>query len=196
MLTELLTTPGVTESSRLAGPVGLMAFHGGSLERVTDQIVDAVAARCDVSTYIIRQPEGFRWHVPSTAFDPAESPALARFVEHVEVAIAVHGYGRDQMYTTLLAGGQHRELAAHLAGHLRAALPEYTTLDDLDLIPATLRGLRDENPVNLVRDRGVQLELPPRVRGLGPFWGGEEPRIDSDHTQSLVDALVAACTTW
>ena len=37
-------------------------------------------------------------------------------------------------------------------------------------IPRELRGLHPDNPVNVPPDGGVQLELPPRVRGLGPRW--------------------------
>jgi phage replication-related protein YjqB (UPF0714/DUF867 family) len=44
-----------------------------------------------------------------------------------------------------------------------------------------LRGLHPENPVNRARAGGVQLELPPRVRNLGPHGRPE-----------YVDALVAA----
>ncbi|MDZ7734430.1 MAG: hypothetical protein U5R31_16370 [Acidimicrobiia bacterium] len=54
---------------------------------------------------------------------------------------------------------------------------------------------------------GVQLELPPRIRGLGPHWAGHPHGIDPGatappraglvpHTASLVDALADAATTW
>ncbi len=72
------------------------------------------------------QPDDLRWHVPSVQMDPADSPALARFLDHVDVVLSVHGYGRNGMFTTLLLGGADRPLADHLAGHLRAALPGYT----------------------------------------------------------------------
>ena len=37
-------------------------------------------------------------------------------VEDVDVAVAVHGYGRAGRFTTLLLGGRNRALAAHVAG--------------------------------------------------------------------------------
>jgi len=196
-LAELLATPGVIEEHRIAGPVGIMAFHGGSLERMTDVILDAVAARCDASTYVVRQPMGFRWHVPSREFDPADSWRLAEFLDHVDVAIALHGFGRHGLYTTLLAGGSNRTLAHHLARHITEHLPDYSVPTELDDIPIELRGLHEDNPVNRTRHGGVQLELPPRVRGIGPFWAAEEDAPGfRPHTISLIDSLVAAINTW
>jgi phage replication-related protein YjqB (UPF0714/DUF867 family) len=165
MLGDLLDHPGVEEQCELRSRFGLLAFHGGSLERGTDAIAAAAADRAGASLYVVRQPPDLRWHVPSTAFDPAESPALAAFVDHVQVAVAIHGYGRAGMWTTLLVGGRNRPLAARLAVALRAGLGEaFTVMDDLDVIPEGLRGLHPRNPVNLPRGEGVQLELPPRVR--------------------------------
>ena len=51
---------------------------------------------------------------------------------------------------------------------MRPALPDYDVVLDLEAIPRELRGLHPDNPVNIPRLGGVQLELPPRVRGLGP----------------------------
>ena len=46
---ELLDSPGVREVCRLEGRLGFMAYHGGSLEHVTDVIADAAAARSGAS---------------------------------------------------------------------------------------------------------------------------------------------------
>ncbi len=61
-------------------------------------------------------------------------------------------------------------MAGELAAALAPALPEYEIVVELDDIPRELRGLHADNPVNVPRHGGVQLELPPRVRGLGPRW--------------------------
>jgi phage replication-related protein YjqB (UPF0714/DUF867 family) len=199
VLAELLTHPGVVEQVELAGPVGVMAFHGGSLERGTDQIARAVSERSGASCYVVAQPDDLRWHVPSRLFDPADSPRLAAFLDHVEVAIALHGYGRDGMFTTLLAGGTNRLVASHLAAALRPALDladtRYEVVDDLGAIPVELRGLHPGNPVNRARRGGVQLELPPRIRGRGPRWAdlGDRP---CPHTEALVAALSEAVVGW
>ncbi|MGH9136393.1 MAG: poly-gamma-glutamate hydrolase family protein [Acidimicrobiales bacterium] len=165
MLAELLAHPGVEEECILRGAFGLMAFHGGNLERGTDDIAAAAAARAGASLYVVRQPPDLRWHVPSVAFDPTASAALAGFLDHVTAAVAVHGYGREGMWTTLLLGGRNRPLAARLGAALRTSLGDgFDVVDDLTAIPMQLRGLDPRNPVNRPVLAGVQLELPPRVR--------------------------------
>ena len=190
MLTDLLAHPGVEEVCELRGPFGLMAFHGGNLEPGTDTIAARAAAAAGASLYAVRQPPDLYWHVPSVAFDPSASAALAAFVDHVEVVVAVHGYGRPDRWTTLLAGGGNRELAARVASALRRTLGDgFTVLDDLADIPRELRGLHPRNPVNRVRGGGVQLELPPRVR---PGTGA--PTHRPEYTDAVVDALVEVAT--
>ncbi len=95
---------------------------------------------------------------------------LHRFFDHVAVVVTVHGYGRAGMWTSLLLGGSNRALASAVAAELVPALPEYEIVTDLDTIPRDLRGLHPGNPVNVPGQGGVQLELPPRVRGLTPHW--------------------------
>ena len=174
---------------------GFLAFHGGSLERETDAIATAAAERSGASLYALIQPPEFRWHIPSGRVDPAHSDALARFLDHVDVAVAIHGFGRQGFFTTLLAGGRNRSLAGHVAGELRARLGHYRVTDDIDAIPKDLRGQHRDNPVNRPRLGGVQLELPPRVRGMGPFWEGWEAATNP-HTEALIDGLAAAAGTW
>lgn len=190
MLGELLGHPGVEEQCELRSRFGLLAFHGGSLERGTDAIAVAAADRAGASLYAVRQPPDLRWHVPSIAFDPADSPKLAAFVDHVEVAVAVHGYGRTGMWTTLLLGGRNRSLAALLGTSLRDRLGEdFTVVDTLPDIPERLRGLHPRNPVNLPPGQGVQLELPPRVRS-----GTGAPTYRRTYETAVVDALADVAT--
>ena len=194
---ELLATQGVEEVCELRSRFGVMAFHGGNLERVTDEIARVAAERAGASLYAVIQSFPLREHLTSIEVRPDASPKLAEFVEHVDVVIAVHGYGREGMWTNLLLGGRNRPLAAHLAGHLRSSLPDYSIVDDAEAIPVPLRGLHPENPVNLPRKGGVQIELPPRVRGLTPHASLYD-RVDGRiaPTNALIDALVAAITTW
>lgn len=193
---QILALPGVVETVRLGGPVGIMAFHGGTLERTTDLIAHAIAERCDASLYVVAQPEGTRAHVPSHQVNRADSPKLDAFLDHVEVAIALHGYGRMGRRNTLLAGGTNRQYAAVVARHLRRTLDDYTVIDDLDDIPPELRGLHADNPVNLPIHGGVQLELPPRVRGRGPYWADEGAPGLRAHSEFLVQGLLEAISIW
>jgi phage replication-related protein YjqB (UPF0714/DUF867 family) len=192
MFGKLLEYPGVEEQCELRSGFGLLAFHGGSLERGTDAIAVAAADRAGASLYVVRQPPNLRWHVPSIAFDPADSPKLAAFVDHVEVAVALHGFGRPGMWTTLLLGGRNRPLAARLGTALRARLgDEFTVTDALSGIPERLRGLHHRNPVNLPRGQGVQLELPPRVRS-----GTSAPTYRRTYETAVIDALAEVAWRW
>ena len=193
---ELLAHDGVEEDLELRSSFGFLAFHGGNLEVGTDVVASRAAAASGASLYAVRQPAGLRWHVPSIEFTPDESPALQAFLDHVDVAVALHGYGRDGMWTTLLVGGGNRDLAVHVAEHLRTALPDYEVVDELEAIPNELRGVHRSNPVNRASLGGVQLELPPRIRSWTPFWSELEPGDEIPHVAPLVDGLVAAARTW
>ncbi len=193
---QLLATPGVEEVCELGGHFGFMAFHGGALEEMTDVIARAAAERTGASYYGVHQPKGLERHIPSTRFDPAVSERLRSFVDHVHTVITIHGFGRSGMFHTLLVGGRNRHLAHHVGEHLRHRLPAYEIATDLDRIPRELQGLHPKNPVNLPERQGVQIELPPRVRGTTPlFWDWEGPGL-TPHTQALVDGLVDAVESW
>lgn len=193
---ELLATAGVEEAVELGSPFGFLAFHGGSLERMTDVVACEAAARSGASVYAVVQPANHRWHLPSTEVTPEASPALASFLDHVEVAVAVHGYGRHGLWTSLLLGGTNRRLAKHVGRCLAEGLPDHEVVDDLEAIPIDLRGVHPRNPVNLPRGGGVQLELPPRVRGLTPHWAGWEGPGLCPPTETLVSALAEAARSW
>lgn len=196
MFATLLAHPGVREELDLRSAFGFLAFHGGSLERRTDTIARAAAERSGSSYYGVVMPPEFRWHLPSRCVDPDQSPALANFLATAAVAVAVHGYGRGGLFTSLLLGGTNRNLAAHAAGVLRPRLGHYDLVDDLDAIPLDLRGLHGDNPVNRCANGGVQLELPPRIRGMGPYWTGWPTPEDNPHTEALIAGLATVAATW
>jgi phage replication-related protein YjqB (UPF0714/DUF867 family) len=190
---ELLAHPEVTEEQVLAPPrrglaVGFLALHGG-LEPGTAEIAVDAAGRAGASWYVIVQPDDLKRHVPSHQHDPADAPLLAEFLDHVDIVISVHGYwGHDDLHDALLVGGRDRALASSLGSRLRAALPDYRVVDDLDAIPRRLRGVDPRNPVNRAT-HGVQVELPHPVRAIGPYGRGEAGERHRVHTEALVDAL-------
>lgn len=193
-LSELLADPDIVESSTLSSRFGFMAIHGGGLEQMTDVIADRAARAAGASLYLVRHPDRYPHHLSSTRYRPAESEQLAAFLDHVDTVISLHGYGRIGRSTQLLAGGGNRDLAAHLAGHLR--VPGHRVVTDLDVIPRELRGLHPDNPVNLPRGGGVQLELPSRVRGTSPRSGMPDADGITPATAALIDGLSAAARTW
>ncbi len=206
---SLLAMPGVIEHCDLRSRFGFMAFHGGNLERLTDQIASEAAARSGASFYGVIQPPGMRQHIPSAKISPDQSASLATFLDHCDVVVAIHGFGSNKRWTDLLFGGGNRDLARHLAFHVRGALPAYRVIDDIDQIPRRLRGLHAANPCNATRGGGVQIELSPRVRGLSPLalyypgtHGEREPGPSNgplrrfSHTQHLIDGLVTGAQAW
>ncbi len=193
---ELLGMPGVREICVLRSSIGFMAFHGGSLEEQTDVIARHAAARSGASYYAVLQPDDLQWHIPSHKVSPTSSSQLMTFIEHVDIVISIHGFGRRDHFTSVLLGGKNRDLADHVAGHLRPRLPEYDIVTELDRIPKDLRGLHPDNPVNLPTEQGVQIELPPRIRGSGPIWEGWDHTVMVPHMASLIDGLVDAVAMW
>ena len=187
MFAQLLATPGVEEVVELRSPFGFMAFHGGSLERMTDVIAVRAADAASASVYAVVQPPELRWHIPSQRIGKESSAGLRSFLDHVDVAVSLHGYGREGLWRTILLGGSNRTLADHLASWLQPALPHLEVRVDLDAIPLPFRGVHPTNPVNMASGGGVQIELPPGVRGLTPHRLSIDP---------LVDALAAGARAW
>ncbi len=193
----LLAQPGVEEVSELRGRVGFMAYHGGALEAMTDVIARQAADAADASCYSVIQPPGMRDHLPSIHGRPGRvHRRSATFVEHVDIVITVHGYGRRGLFGSLLLGGGNRPFAEHVGPIIAAPLPAYDIRTEIDAIPQQLRGLHPANPVNLPRDGGVQIELPPRVRGSSPLWWDWEGPGLTPHTESLIAGLADAATSW
>jgi phage replication-related protein YjqB (UPF0714/DUF867 family) len=193
---ELLATTGVEEICALRSSIGFMAYHGGSLEEQTDVVALRAAERSGASFYGVLQPDGLQWHIPSHKVTPTSSSQLTTFIDHVDVVITIHGFGRRDHFTSLLLGGQNRRLALHVAGHLRPRLPEYDIVTELERIPKELRGLHPDNPVNLPTQQGVQIELPPRIRGSSPMWAEWDHTEMVPHMASLIDGLADAAMSW
>jgi phage replication-related protein YjqB (UPF0714/DUF867 family) len=209
-LAELLSLPGTTEELTLRSAVGFMALHGGSQDRGTDRLARAAAERSGASFYGIVQAPWSRVHLTSRRHDPAHSDALRQFLDHVKIAISVHGYGRDSFalrlepqgslviepYGPPMMQGQRGPLRSVILGGLHEELLAASRdlfedrIDGYQVGRGSLRlGFHPKNPVNLPVHRGVQIELPPGLRGIGPF--GDRPSAeDSPLTDAVIDALV------
>ena len=187
----------------LRSPFGFMAFHGGSLEQMTDVIAAAAAERAGASLLRRRAAaRGFRWHLPSTEIDPAYSAAARRLPRPRR-----RGRRRARLRPAGACSppccwaGSNRELAATSAPRCGAALARLRRRRrPRRASRVELRGLHPDNPVNRPRHGGVQLELPPRVRGLGPFWADFRAEHGDDahppHTEALIAALADAADAW
>ncbi|HEX2214894.1 MAG TPA: poly-gamma-glutamate hydrolase family protein [Mycobacterium sp.] len=193
-LFELLDDPAVREDSVLRSRFGFLAIHGGGLELMTDVIAERAADASDASLYVVRHPDRYPHHLSSAKYDPAQSSSLAEFIDHVDVVVSLHGYGRLGRSTQILAGGRNRVLADHVAQHI--TVPGYRIVTDLESIPTELRGLHPDNPVNRTRHGGVQLELSARVRGTSPRSALPGDDGLTPATSALIQGLARAARLW
>lgn len=189
-LAELLALPGVEEICVLRSSVGFLALHGGSQDRGTHEIASRAAERSGASYYAIVQPRDLRVHLTSRRHDPAQSTKFSAFLDHVEIAISVHGFGRDSLtlavdlgrdvriepYGPARRGRQTGPLQGVILGGLNPELLDVARTLLADRFPGyrvggeQIRlGFHPENPVNLPSRHGVQIELPPSLRGIGEF---------------------------
>jgi len=210
-LADLLAAPGVQEHCVLRSDVGFLALHGGSQDRGTDVIARRAAELAGASYYAIVQPPALRIHLPSRRHDPGDSAALRRFLAHVRVVISVHGFGRDSFslvfdparglvvepYGPALRGRQTGPLSSVILGGLNQPLLDHARalfagrLDGYRVGGDRVRlGFHPANPVNLPPDRGVQVELPPGLRGIGPFGERTTPEEDDPLVEGVVATLV------
>jgi phage replication-related protein YjqB (UPF0714/DUF867 family) len=209
-LAELLSWPGVEEICELRSAVGLMALHGGSQDRGTHEIASRTAEQTGASYYAIVQPSGLRFHLTSRRHNPDDSDRLRAFLLHVEIAISVHGFGRDGFALTadpvggvviepygpallgrqsgplrgIILGGRHTELLDAARRLLHDRFTGYHVADERIRL-----GFDPKNPVNLPSSHGVQVELPPGLRGIGDFGDQLVPREDGMVTE-VIGALV------
>ena len=139
----------MVEQCELRSTFGLMAIHGGGLEMMTDVIAATAAELAGASYYAVLHPDDVDHHLSSLRYRPEESAALAAFVEHVEVVVSIHGYGREGSWTSILAGGRNRRLAAAFAAEAAPGSPTTRSSPISSRIPVELRGLSASNPVNL-----------------------------------------------
>ena len=147
--------------------LGFMAYHGGSLEEMTDVIARAAAERSGASYYGVLQPPTQRRTSRRTRFARRVAHAR-RLPRHVEVVITIHGYGRTASGPRCCSAGR----TAPSPTTSPATCAASARLHDRDrprrACPKELRGLHATNPVNLPPQQGVQIELPPRSAAPAP----------------------------
>ena len=174
-----------------------MAFHGGALERQTDRIARGRRRR--------RRRVAVRRRAPATG--PAALPVDRRAPRRVAGAARVPRPRRRRRHRARLRARRDVHVAAPRRAQPRARrrarrragrrpCPTTRSSTDLEAIPRELRGLHPDNPVNVPPHGGVQIELPPRVRGLGPRWADWTGDGFVPPAAALVDALARVARSW
>jgi phage replication-related protein YjqB (UPF0714/DUF867 family) len=186
-LAKLLAHQDVIEYCILQGKVGVMAIHGGNIERGTEQIAVHIAEKSNSSLYVISprtQKRDWKFHISSNKISPRDSEKLAQFLEHVSTAISIHGHVIKR--NVICVGGLNQALRRSIVQSLRG---------DFDVVDAVeeggiCRNLSAKNPkniVNLTRDKGVQIEIPLLMRKAFKHKPCDE--MPTEETRLLVTRL-------
>ena len=172
----------VQEYLRLQGPLGLMAIHGGGIEPGTEEMARFVAYHSGASLYVYagRLSGGnLSLHRPSHDGRIEQRALVVQFLKHVKTAISIHGHGRRQKRAYV--GGLHQSMVQRFVEIARPALSQYEWISDPKIIPPGLSGRSPSNVVNLPPAKGMQLELPLKLRQtkVTPDGRGFEPAGDA-----------------
>jgi len=165
----------IQEYLQLAGPIGIIAIHGGGIEPGTEEIARFVADRSGASLYVYagrRSKGNILLHQASHCVNIEERPLVVRFLNHVNTAISIHGHGREK--NRIYVGGLHQSMVHRFVELARPVLSAYEWISDPEITPPEIRGQSPGNIVNLPASRGMQLELPRKLREIKPFDDGEE----------------------
>jgi len=172
----------VQEYLRLEGILGLMAIHGGGIEPGTEEMARFVAYHSGASLYVYagRLSGGnLSLHRPSHDGRIEERALVVQFIKHVKTAISIHGHGRRQ--NRAYVGGLHQSMVQRFVELARPALSQYEWISDPKMMPPGLSGQSPSNVVNLPPAKGMQLELPIKLRQTKrtPDGRGFEPAGDA-----------------
>lgn len=155
----------VHEYLQLGGPLGLMAIHGGGIEPGTEEIAGFVAHHSGASLYVYagrRSGGNLSLHRPSHDGKIEGRALFIQFLNHVKTAISIHGHGRGQ--NRVYVGGLHKSMVQRFVWLARPVLSQYDWISDPKVIPPGLSGRSPCNVVNLPAAKGMQLELPSKLR--------------------------------
>ncbi|MBU7015507.1 MAG: poly-gamma-glutamate hydrolase family protein [Theionarchaea archaeon] len=186
-LAKLLTHQDVIEYSILQGKVGVMAIHGGNIERGTEQIAVCIAQNSNSSLYVISprtQKRDWKFHISSNKISPKDSEKLAHFLGHISTAISIHGHVIKR--NVICVGGLNHELRRRIVQSLRE---DFDVVDSIEEggICRNLSAKNPKNIVNLPRDKGVQIEIPLLMRKVFKHRPCDE--MPTEETQLLVTRL-------
>ena len=174
----------IREFLHLAGSIGLLAPHGGLIEPGTEEIARTVAQQSGASLYVYsgrRPADNFALHRPSHGMELGSRPLVLQFLHHVNMAISIHGHGRDG--SSAYVGGLNQDMVQTFAKLARPVLPQYKWICDPETIPAGIKGRKPNNIVNLPPFQGMQLEMPKTLRQT-------KPSQDGKRCEPVGDALV------
>jgi phage replication-related protein YjqB (UPF0714/DUF867 family) len=187
-LADLIAHKDVVEYSILQGKVGVVAIHGGNIERGTEQLAYYIAQHSNSSLYVISprtKKRDWKFHISSNKMYPKESEKLSSFLDHVVTAISIHGHVIKK--NVICVGGLNHLLRRKIVESLRTDF-EVTDAVEEGGICRNLSARNPRNIVNLTRDKGVQIEVPLSLRKV--FEHRPYQDMPTDETKLLADTLI------
>ncbi|MBW2996645.1 poly-gamma-glutamate hydrolase family protein [Candidatus Woesearchaeota archaeon] len=150
------------EKAKYDGGIAVLAYHSGT-EKGTGDIAEMVHGKSQASLYKLNTPH----RVASTRITHTHSDKLSRIKDHAKTAISIHGHGRKNngRDKTIYVTGQNNYLAKKIASEIEGKLgKKYTIETNVKNTPKHLRGESQYNLVNKFEKKGVQVELPKKLR--------------------------------
>lgn len=150
------------------GPIAILAYHAGT-EYATGKIAKNIKY---CSIYLAKNP---RYRVASTKITPTHSEKLTEIIKLAKTAVSIHGHSKNGYYykdhkkhnrsKTIYITGKNRDLAKKIIKRLKISFALHYYIEyDLKHIPKHLRGISEYNIINSFEKKGVQIELPLRLR--------------------------------
>ena len=187
-LADLIAHEDILEYTILQGKIGVMAIHGGNIERGTEQIAYYIAKNSDSSLYVISprtRKRDWKYHISSNKINPQESEKLSQFLDHVDTAISIHGHVIKK--NVICVGGLNHALRRRVVEFLREDF-DVTDAVEEGGICRNLSARNSKNVVNLTREKGVQVEIPLTMRKVFEHKPYEE--MPSEETRLLAERLI------
>lgn len=158
-----LADPGMQEYSELHSNIGIMAFHGGAIEKGTEQIARCIANKTNSSFYIAsgRKPaNNLILGIDPTNILQTDSQKLSDFIFSVKTSVSILGHNRDDK---IYIGGLNKELRLKIALQLAKAFPG-RVVSDVSKMSNEFSAISEKNIVNAPIYKGVQINLPKSLR--------------------------------
>lgn len=158
---EILKLPGTREQLKLNGPVAILTYHAGT-ETKTGIIAKNIHQKSHTSFYKLKTP----YHIHSTKISYTRSKKLKTLINNSKTAISIHGHNRNDRENTIFVTGQNKELVLEIVKNLEAnkKLNIYEVESSPENTPKFLRGESSHNIINKFKEKGVQIELPLKLR--------------------------------
>ncbi|MFL5784900.1 MAG: poly-gamma-glutamate hydrolase family protein [Bacteriovoracaceae bacterium] len=143
----------------------VMSFHGGLIEPGTTELgVEVAGNDLDFYTFVGNKNSELDeasltaadLHLTAAHFD---EPRLIDKTSEEKFCVGLHGFGGEQ--ADFCVGGANEPERKRLVETLSSKFPE---LRSCELCCSPYNGVASKNPVNRCLDKGVQIEMSPKVR--------------------------------